>query len=189
MKKEKEKPSKIKIDLAFDKCKDSVNELLNGYKKRIDECVEKMAILKSEKRFTEAERYREKLKLVLSRQSKMLDLLDQVENFQFMIDEAFAKNVVYNTFGSVLNESNKINMAPEVRKIVRSMNKFEKGFKKDVIKFNNIFGKISKSVTNIDNSSITNDSEIDNVVNNRLKEYDEHTSKMAEEIINNNSVN
>ena len=33
----------------------------------------------------------QKLKLVIARQAKMMDLMDQVEQFGFMIDEAFAK--------------------------------------------------------------------------------------------------
>ncbi len=180
MAKKAEQPSKIKIDMAFNRCKDSVQNLLNDYGTRIDGYLAKMVNLKKEKRFSEAERYKEKLKLVLARQAKMNDLMDQVEQFGFMIDEAFAKNIVYKTLGSVLDETNKINMAPAVRKIVKDMNKFEKSFKKDCVKFNNIFGKISKSVIDIDNSTAANDAEIEAIVNSRLEEYDLQTTQLAE---------
>lgn len=182
----KEKPNKIKIEMAFDSCKTAILELLNGYNSRIDDYCLKIKELKSKNLMPEVERYNNKLKLILSKQAKMLNLMDQVEQFGFMIDEAFAKNTVYSTFGSVLAETNKINMAPEVKKIVKSMNSFEKKFKRDCVKFNSIFNKISKSVTDIDNSLYANDSELDNFVNSRFKEYDEYTTKEAEILKNNN---
>lgn len=181
-KKTDEKPSKMKIDLAFDKCKEAIQELLNDYGTRIDGYLSKITNLKKEKRFSEADRYKEKLKLVIARQAKMMDLMDQVEQFGFMIDEAFAKNTVYGTLGSILNETNKMNMAPEIKNIVKSMNNFEKQFKKECFQFNNIFSKISKSVVDIDNSLYTQDAEIDEIVNNRMKDYDEVTTKRAESV-------
>ena len=71
----------------------------------------------------------------------MNDLMDQVEQFQFMIDEAFAKSTVYGTLSEVLDETNKMDMAPQIKKIIKGMNKFEKSFKKDCLKFDTIFSK------------------------------------------------
>ena len=92
------KPSKVKIEMAFDRCKDSVQELLDQYQATIDGYLAKMVALKKEGRLVEADRYKQKLKLVLGRQAKMNDLMDQVEQFSYMIDEAFAKSAVF--FGS-----------------------------------------------------------------------------------------
>ena len=85
------KPNKVKIELAFDRCKDSVQELLDQYQSTIDGYLAKMVALKKEGRLVEADRYKQKLKLVLGRQAKMNELMDQVEQFSYMIDEAFAK--------------------------------------------------------------------------------------------------
>ena len=181
-KKPEQKPSRTKIDLAFDKCKEAIQELLNDYDARINMYADKITDLKKNKRFSEADRYKDKLKLVIARQTKMMDLMDQVEQFGFMIDEAFAKNTVYGTLGSILNETNKMNMAPEIKSIVKNMNNFEKQFKKDCLQFNNIFGKISKSVVSIDNSSYQQDAEVDQIVNSRMKDIDEETTRRAEEV-------
>ena len=62
------------------------------------------------------------------------------------------------------------------------MNNFEKQFKKDCLQFNNIFGKISKSVVSIDNSSYQQDAEVDQIVNSRMKDIDEETTRRAEEV-------
>ena len=88
------KPSKVKIEMAFDRCKDSVQELLDQYQATIDGYLAKMVALKKEGRLVEADRYKQKLKLVLGRQAKMNDLMDQIEQFSYMIDEAFAKSAV-----------------------------------------------------------------------------------------------
>lgn len=176
--KKKEKPSKIKIELSFDKCKESIQELLDNYNAKIEGYLSKIVNLKREKRLLEADRYKEKLKLVIVRQTKMMDLMDQVEQFEFMIDEAFAKNAVYGTLASTLSETNKLKLTPEIKSIVSNMNKFEKTFKKGVTKFDAIFGKISSSITQIDNS-MEQDAEINDIVNSRLKEYDEQTTNQA----------
>lgn len=83
-------------------------------------------------------------KLVLSRQAKMNDLLDQVEQFSYMIDEVFAKNAVYNSLGTVLNETNKIDISPEVKKILKQVSDFEDIFSKGLNKLDSVFGKVSQ---------------------------------------------
>lgn len=182
MKKTVEQPNKIKIDLALDRCKDSIQELLNNYSVKIEGYLSKMVNLKKEKRFLESDRYKGKLKTVLASQTRMMDLMDQVEQFGFMIDEAFAKNNVYNTLNNVLSETNKINMSPEIKNIIKDINKFEKMFSENCSKFDSIFTKISKSIVDIDSSNYAQDAEIDEIVNERLNKYDEQTSKEAEEI-------
>ena len=181
MKKPVEKPNKIKIELALERCKESIQELLNQYGQTIDGYLAKMVNLKKEGRVTEAARYKEKLKLVLSRQTKMMDLMDQVEQFGFMIDEAFAKNNVYQTLGTVLGEANKISVSPEIKKILHDVNKFDDIFTKGLNKMDNIFGKISRTVVDVNEStSNAQDSEIEAIVNSRLEKYDEQTTAEAE---------
>ena len=172
------KPNKVKIELAFDGCKDSIQELLDQYQATIDGYLSKMVSLKREGRIAEADRYKQKLKLVLSRQAKMNDLLDQVEQFSYMIDEVFAKNAVYNSLGTVLNETNKIDISPEVKKILKQVSDFEDIFSKGLNKLDSVFGKVSQKISDIDNSiSASQDSEIDAIVERRLAQYEEQTTR------------
>lgn len=175
------KPNKVKIDLAFDGCKDSIQELLDQYQATVDGYLSKMVSLKKEGRIAEADRYKQKLKLVLSRQAKMNDLLDQVEQFSYMIDEVFAKNAVYNSLGTVLNETNKIDISPEVKKILKQVSDFEDIFSKGLNKLDSVFGKVSQKISDIDNSiSASQDSEIDAIVERRLAQYEEQTTREAQ---------
>ena len=175
------KPNKVKIDLPFDGCKDSIQELLDQYQATIDGYLSKMVSLKREGRIAEADRYKQKLKLVLSRQAKMNDLLDQVEQFSYMIDEVFAKNAVYNSLGTVLNETNKIDISPEVKKILKQVSDFEDIFSKGLNKLDSVFGKVSQKISDIDNSiSASQDSEIDAIVERRLAQYEEQTTREAQ---------
>lgn len=176
------KPNKIKIELAFDRCKGAIQQLLDQYQKNIDNYLAKMVLLKKEGRTIEAERYKNKLKLVLSRQTKMNDLMDQVEQFSYMIDEAFAKSAVYDALGSVLSETNKINMSPEIKKILKQVNDFDDIFTKGIGKMDSIFGKVSKKISDIDqDTSSEQDREIDAIISRRLEQYDEQTTRQAQE--------
>lgn len=180
-KKPVEKPNKIKIQLALDRCKESIQTLLDTYGQTIEGYLAKMTNLKKEGRLTEAARYKEKLKLVLSRQTKMMDLMDQVEQFGFMIDEAFAKNDVYGTLGTVLGEANKISVSPEIKKILNDVNKFDDIFTKGLNKMDAVFGKISKTVVDVSESTSNNqDREIEAIVNSRIEQYDQQTTRDAE---------
>ena len=82
----------------------------------------------------------------------MNDLLDQVEQFSYMIDEVFAKNAVYNSLGTVLNETNKIDISPEVKKILKQVSDFEDIFSKGLNKLDSVFGKVSQKISDIDNN-------------------------------------
>lgn len=175
------KPNKVKIELAFDKCKDSIQSLLDQYQTTIDGYLSRMVMLKKESRVTEADRYKQKLKLVLSRQAKMQDLMDQVEQFSYMIDEAFAKNSVYESLGTVLNETNKIDVSPEIKKILKQVNDFDDIFSKGLKKMDTIFGKVSGKISDIDTAtSVSQDREIDDIISKRLEQYDEQTTHEAE---------
>ena len=175
------KPNKVKIELAFDRCKDSVQELLDQYQSTIDGYLAKMVALKKEGRLVEADRYKQKLKLVLGRQAKMNELMDQVEQFSYMIDEAFAKSAVYDSLGAVMGETNKINMSPEIKKMLQQVNDFDDIFSKGLNKMDSIFGKVSRKISDIDSDmSSVHDKEIDDIVSKRLDQYDHQTTVEAE---------
>ena len=175
------KPNKVKIELAFDRCKESVQELLDQYQATIDGYLAKMVSLKKEGRLAEADRYKQKLKLVLGRQAKMNDLMDQVEQFSYMIDEAFAKSAVYDALGAVMGETNKINMSPEIKKMLKQVSEFDDIFSKGLNKMDSIFGKVSRKISDIDSDmSSVHDKEIDDIVSKRLDQYDHQTTVDAE---------
>jgi hypothetical protein len=175
------KPNKVKIELAFDKCKSCIQELLDQYQASIDGYLSKMVALKKEGRLSESDRYREKLKLVLARQAKMNDLMDQVEQFSYLVDEAFAKSAVYESLGTVLTETNKIDMSSDVKKMLKQMGDFDAVFSKGLGKMDSIFGKVSRKISDIDASaSASQDREIDDIVARRLQQYDEQTTQEAE---------
>lgn len=175
------KPNKVKIELAFDRCKESVQELLDQYQATIDGYLAKMVSLKKEGRLAEADRYKQKLKLVLGRQAKMNDLMDQVEQFSYMIDEAFAKSAVYDALGAVMGETNKINMSPEIKKMLKQVSEFDDIFSKGLNKMDSIFGKVSRKISDIDSDmSSVHDKEIDDIVSKRLDQYDHQTTVEAE---------
>jgi hypothetical protein len=175
------KPNKVKIELAFDRCKESVQELLDQYQATIDGYLAKMVSLKKEGRLAEADRYKQKLKLVLGRQAKMNELMDQVEQFSYMIDEAFAKSAVYDALGAVMGETNKINMSPEIKKMLKQVNDFDDIFSKGLNKMDSIFGKVSRKISDIDSDmSSVHDKEIDDIVSKRLDQYDHQTTVEAE---------
>lgn len=175
------KPNKVKIEMALDHCKESVQDLLDQYQTTIDGYLSKLVSLKREKRMTEAERYKQKLKLVLSRQAKMQDLLDQVEQFAYMVDEAFAKSAVYSAMESVLTETNKIDMSLEIKKMLKEMNSFDDIFTKGLNKMDAVFGQVSRKISDIDQSTAsTQDKEIDDIVASRLEQYDRRTTEEAE---------
>lgn len=174
-------PNKVKIDLALDRCKDSIQGLLNQYQTSVEAYLSKIVTLKRERRISEVDSYKQKLKLVLARQAKMQDLMDQVEQFSFMIDEAFAKNDVYASIGTVLDETNKISISPEIKKILKQVSDFDDIFSKGIKKMDGIFGRVSKKISDIDNAtSSVNDKEIEDIVSSRLEQYDEITSQEAE---------
>ena len=178
---EPKKPNKIKIEMSLERCKDSIQGLLDQYAKNEQDYMRKMVAMKKEGRLSEADRYKEKLRLVYARQAKMNDLMDQVEQFGYMIDEAFAKNDVYQSLGMVLGEANKVSVSPELKKLLADVKQFEDVFTKGLNKMDTIFGKVSRTVSDV-NDSTTNtfDAEIEARVNARIEQADQQTTLEAE---------
>jgi len=176
------KPNKIKIDLAFDRCRESIQTLLDQYQAQIDSLVAKMVSLKKEKRLVELDRYKERLKLVLGRQAKMQNLMDQVDNFSSMVDQAFAQTEVYGALRTVLTETNKIDVTPEIRGMLKQMSEFDDIFSKGLNQMDAVFGRVTSKISDIDTATAaTTDAEIDSLVDARLSNLDEATTMEAEE--------
>lgn len=174
------KPNRFKIEMALERCKESIQGLLDQYSKTEQEYIRKMVDLKKEGRLAEAERYKQKLKMLFARQTKMNDLMDQVEQFGYMIDEAFAKNDVYQSLGMVLGEANKVRVAPELKQILSDVKAFEETFTTGLNKMDSIFGKISRTVEDVNETTATaQDAEIEARVNARLAKVDEETTATA----------
>ena len=174
------KPNRFKIEMALERCKESIQGLLDQYSKTEQEYIRKMVDLKKEGRLAEAERYKQKLKMLFARQTKMNDLMDQVEQYGYMIDEAFAKNDVYQSLGMVLGEANKVSVAPELKQILSDVKAFEETFTTGLNKMDSIFGKISRTVEDVNETTATaQDAEIEARVNARLAKVDEETTATA----------
>ncbi|MBQ8214227.1 MAG: hypothetical protein IJZ80_09475, partial [Clostridia bacterium] len=125
-------------------------------------------------------RYKQRLRLVLARQTKMNDLMDQIDQFSYMVDEAFAKNAVYGALGSVMEETNKINMNVEIKKMLKQVSEFDDIFSKGLKTMDAIFGRVSNKISDIDkNMSGVQDKEIDLIVSKRLEQYDRQTTQDA----------
>jgi hypothetical protein len=98
-----------------------------------------------------------------------------------MVDEAFAKSAVYDALGTVMGETNKINMSPEIKKMLKQVNEFDDIFSKGLSQMDAIFGKVSSKISDIDNDmSGVQDQEIDAIVSMRLEQYDQQTTLEAE---------
>lgn len=164
-----EKPSRFKIDNAMDSCKESIQNMLNSYDETIQIYTDKIVALRKEKRSAEANRFIEKLKQAMYRRERMGQLYDQVESFGMMINEAFAKQEVYQTLGTALGEVNKLTISPEMKSIMKDMKEFENTFAKGLNSFDSIFSNIGKSMNHIDlDTSNEYDSEITQIVNDKI---------------------
>lgn len=167
--KKAEKPSRFKIDNAMDTCKESIQNMLNSYDENIDMYTDKIVALRKAKRNAEANRFIEKLKQTMYRRERMSQLYDQVEAFNMMINEAFAKQEVYKTLGTAIGEVNKLNISPEMKTIMKDMKEFESTFAKGLNSFDSIFSNIGKSMNHIDlDTSNEYDSEITAIVNDKI---------------------
>lgn len=163
------KPSRFKIDNAMESCKESIQNMLNSYDENVQLYTDKIIALRKEKRMAEANRYIEKLKQTMYRRERMGQLFDQVESFNMMINEAFAKQEVYQTLGTALGEVNKLSISPQMKSIMKDMKEFESTFAKGLNSFDSIFSNIGKSMNHIDlDTSNEYDAEITQIVNDKI---------------------
>ena len=168
------KPSKFKIQMKLDRCKESIQGLLDQYQNTLDQYQAKRIEYKQRGMNAEADRCREQMKSIVARQAKMYRLMDQVVQFGFMVDEAFAKSEVYQTFGGVLQEAGKITVMPEIKNLLKDLNQFEEIFTKGFSKMDTMFGKITHTVDDVNSSTMNAyDREQEREIENMMKSWDD----------------
>ncbi len=176
------KVNKFSIQNSLDNCKESIQAMLDNYDQNIEMYTNKVVSMMKQKRRAEASRYKEKLKQIMFRKERMSQLYDQVDSFQMMIDEAFAKNEVYNTLGKAVSQVNSITMNPKMDAILKDMKQFEKSFANGCNSFDQIFEKIGGSMNKIDlDASNEFDAEIKSIVDSKMEQMEETTFNVDED--------
>ncbi len=176
------KVNKFAIQNSLDNCRDSIQTMIDNYDQNIDTYTNKVVTMLKQKRRSEANRYKEKIKQIMFRRERMSQLYDQVDSFQMMIDEAFAKNEVYNTLGKAVSQVNKIAMNPKMEAILKDMKQFEKSFAEGCNSFDQIFEKIGSSMNKIDlDASNEYDAEIKSIVDSKMEQMEETTFNVDED--------
>lgn len=178
-----EKPNKIKIDIKFDKVRDNITERLDAYDNKLDIIRQKIIEAKKSGNNLEAKRQTQSYRQVSVYKHKTQELLDKLENFQFMIDEAFTKMELYETFGEVMGEVSKINASVEVKEMLKDINGFEKNFSAQVAKLDQMFGIVTKSISDVDQSTKTEiDTELEAQLDREMAQLEEDTTNQAQEM-------
>lgn len=180
-KKDEPKINVSAIENSFDATKEKVQEMLDNYDMQIENYTNKVITCLKQKRKSEANRYKEKLKQIMFRRERMSQLYDQIDSFQMMINEALAKNEVYKTLGNTLAQVNTIKMNPQMASIIKEMKKFEKDFADSVSSFDRIFDNVGGSINKIDlDTSNEFDSEIKAIVDDKLQQMEDTTFNVEE---------
>ena len=180
-KKEEPKINVSAIENSFDATREKVQEMVDSYDMQIENYTNKVVACLKQKRKSEANRYKEKLKQIMFRRERMNQLYDQIDSFQMMINEALAKNEVYKTLGNTLAQVNTIKMNPQMTSIIKEMKKFEKDFADSVSSFDRIFDNVGGSINKIDlDSSNEFDSEIKSIVDDKLQQMEDTTFNVEE---------
>ena len=100
-----------------------------------------------------------------------------------MIDEAFTKMELYETFGEVMGEVSKINASVEVKGMLKDIQSFEKNFSAQFQKLDQMFGVVTKSISDVDQSTKTEiDSELEAQLDREMQQLDEDTTSQAQEV-------
>jgi hypothetical protein len=182
-KEEIEKPNKIKIDIKFDKVRDNITERLDAYENKLEIIRQKIVAAKRANNNIEAKHQTDNYKQISVYKYKTQDLLNKLENFQFMIDEAFTKMELYETFGEVMGEVSKINASVEVKGMLKDIQSFEKNFSAQFQKLDQMFGVVTKSISDVDQSTKTEiDSELEAQLDREMQQLDEDTTSQAQEV-------
>lgn len=182
-KEEIEKPNKIKIDIKFDKVRDNITERLDAYENKLEIIRQKIVAAKRANNNIDAKHQADNYKQISVYKYKTQDLLNKLENFQFMIDEAFTKMELYETFGEVMGEVSKISASVEVKGMLKDIQSFEKNFSAQFQKLDQMFGVVTKSISDVDQSTKTEiDSELEAQLDREMQQLDEDTTSQAQEL-------
>lgn len=178
-----EKPNKVKIDVKFDKVRDAINERLEEYDNKLDIIRQKVVQYKQQGNTLEANRCMNTYRQTSIYRHKTVELLDKLEQFQFMIDEAFTKMDLYETVGEVMGEVSKINVSPEVKGMLKDLKNFEGEFVNQFNKLDQMFGVVTDSINNVDTSTKTQiDTELQAQIDREMKQFEEDTTNQAQEM-------
>ena len=178
-----EKPNKIKIDIKFDKVRDAINERLEQYDNKLEIVRQKVVLAKQQGNTLEASRLMNTYKQTSVYRHKTVELLEKLEQFQFMIDEAFTKMDLYETVGEVMTEVSKINVSPEVKGMLKDLKNFEGEFVNQFNKLDQMFGVVTDSINNVDTSTKTEiDTELQAQIDREMKQFEEDTNNQAQDM-------
>lgn len=176
----KEKPDKIKIDIKFELVSDSINNSISLYDDKIDAIKQKIVLCKKEGNNLEVKRLMESLKQQLIFRHRTTEILDKLEQFKFLIDEAFMKMDMYKTIGEVMKEVGKVNMSAEVKGVLKELKAFNNKFSKKFDKLDRMFSSVDKSMNKVDadtNQEI--DAELESQIEKEMQQADIDTSEAA----------
>jgi hypothetical protein len=178
-----EKPNKVRIDIKFDKVRENITERLDSYENKLEIIRQKIVSAKQAGNNLEAKNQTANYKQVSIYKHKTQDLLNKLENFQFMIDEAFTKMELYETFGEVMGEVSKINASVEVKGMLKDIQSFEKNFSAQFQKLDQMFGLVTKSISDVDQSTKTEiDAELEAQLEREMQQLEEDTTNQAQEM-------
>lgn len=162
----KEKPNKIKIDMAFENCMDSIQNSLDEYELQKQGYINKIIFCKQRQDADGEEFNKQRLIEVLSRRKEMSNLYAQVDSFKMEINELFQKMEIAQTIGLVTGEVSKIFVDKNMKALVKKLDAFPKKYQKIMVQFDGILGKVNKSMTKVDS---VNNKKFEASINNAVK--------------------
>ena len=178
-KEEQPKPSKFKIQMSIDRCKDSIQEMLDRYDEQQEEYLNKAREAAKQHRNMDVKRYVGRAKMMAQHKAKMDIMYDRVDQLSFMVEEAFAKKEFAATLGSALGEVSRVSLDLDVKGLMKDLKNFEDIFGKTFAGMDSVFDSISGSVNKVDEST---SNAIDAEINERLdQEYDELEQQIIQE--------
>lgn len=146
----KEKPNKIKIEMAFENCIDSIQKSLDEYELQKQGYINKIIFCKQQQDVDGEEFNKQRLIEVLSRKKEMNNLYAQVDSFKMEINELFQKMEITQTIGVVAGEVSKIFVDKNMKALVKKLGTFPKRYQKVMVQFDGILGKVRGSMNKVD---------------------------------------
>lgn len=170
MKKEIKKPNKYEIERAIDNSKDKVQELINGYEKRISEYIFKIVNFEKERNHAEADRYRERIKDLIARQTEMAGMYDWLEQTSDTINDAIATMEITD---SLTNLTSKLNLG-EMKSVLKQLMVTSETLSNTTKELSMSISSISKIANETSKSTFVNrpqDSQINAIIEARMEKY------------------
>ncbi len=173
-------PNKVQIDVKFDMVSDSINNHISIYDEKIDALKQKITLSKKQGDNLEVKRLMETLRQQLIFRHKTTEILNKLEQFKFMIDEAFMKMDLYKTIGEVMKEVGKVNMSSEVKGILGELKSFNNKFSKKFEKMDTMFSSVNASINKVDSSTNQEiDEELAKQIEDEIEQADKDTTEAA----------